>query len=343
MSQPVVSYARQTAHYFDRPHEAPPGGPVSSTAAWRGERMAGDPSWRAVLSEDQIAEIEAALDRVERRGRPAAELTASDFPLPTLSAEIDRWREALVRGRGFQVVSGVPVERWTRERAETFFWCFGLHVGRPGAQNVSGDLLGHVCDTGESAEDPFVRLYRTRSDIAYHCDAADAVGLLCLQPALKGGASRIVSSVTVFNELVTRRPDLAERLFEPFLLDIRNEDSSGALRAIPIPPCRYAEGTLRTFYHSDYFRSVVRHEGIEIGPLEQEVLDVYEEIAASPDLYLDMELATGDVQLLSNHYILHARTAYEDHPDPARRRHLLRLWLSLDPGAARPSAAGSRP
>ena len=42
-----------------------------------------------------------------------------------------------------------------------------------------------------------------------------------------------------------------------------------------------------------------------------------------------MELAAGDIQWLSNHTVLHARTAYEDDPDPARRRHLLRLWLSL--------------
>jgi hypothetical protein len=32
---------------------------------------------------------------------------------------------------------------------------------------------------------------------------------------------------------------------------------------------------------------------------------------------------------LSNHVVLHARTAYEDHPEPEKKRHLLRLWLSL--------------
>jgi hypothetical protein len=34
------------------------------------------------------------------------------------------------------------------------------------------------------------------------------------------------------------------------------------------------------------------------------------------------------MQLLHNHVVLHARTAYEDWTDPARKRHLLRLWLS---------------
>ena len=144
------------------------------------------------------------------------------------------------------------------------------------------------------------------------------------------GASRIVSSVSVYNELLRRRPDLVERLYEPFLLDTRDESGEGRRPVIPVPPCRFAGGRLRTFYHSDYFRSAVRHP--EVPPFderERALLDLYEEIAASPELYLDMQFEVGDVQLLSNHTVLHARTAYVDHAEPERKRHLLRLWLSL--------------
>ena len=34
--------------------------------------------------------------------------------------------------------------------------------------------------------------------------------------------------------------------------------------------------------------------------------------------------------MVSNHTVLHARAAYEDDGGSSRRRHLLRLWLSLD-------------
>ncbi len=258
------------------------------------------------------------------------ELTPADFPLPTLAAEISRWRAELESGRGFQVVSGVPVERWSGAEAELAFWCLGLHLGRPGAQNPQGDLLGHVHDTGDDASDPWVRLYRTSARIAYHCDAADVVGLLCLKSARRGGLSRIASSVSVYNELLARRPDRVDRLYEPFLLDLRNEDATARLRTLPVPPCRFAGGRLRTFYHSDYFRSVERYPDVPpLTPDERALLDLYEEIAAGPGLSLDMDLRPGDIQWLSNHAILHARTAYEDHPEPERRRHLLRLWLSI--------------
>ncbi len=43
-----------------------------------------------------------------------------------------------------------------------------------------------------------------------------------------------------------------------------------------------------------------------------------------------MELRPGDIQLISNHTIVHSRTAYVDHDDPQRRRHLLRLWLTTE-------------
>jgi hypothetical protein len=326
-----LSYAEQAGHYFARPHEAPRHEPVDGPAAWRGPEIAQRDDWRCRLDEAQVEELDAALAHAKATGRPTGELAAADFPLPTLAAEVARWRHELRDGRGFQVVSGVPVERWSREDAERAFWCLGLHLGRPGAQNPQGDLLGHVTDTGEDASDPFVRLYRTASDIAYHCDAADVVGLLCLARARRGGASRIVSSVSVYDELLARRPDLVDRLYEPFLLDVRNEDRKGEIRYLPIPPCRYAEGRLRTFYHSDYFRSVQRFDDVpEFEPRERELLDLYEAIASSPELYFDMDLEPGDVQWLSNHVVLHARTAYEDPDEPAEKRHLLRLWLSIE-------------
>lgn len=324
------SYAEQSQHYFARPHEAPAAGTVGGPAAWRRADVADPTRWRHALDPRQKDELCRAVDHARSTGRPLGALGAEDFPLPTLAAEIARWRDEIQSGRGFQVVSGVPVDGWSEEEASLCFWCLGLHMGRPGAQNPQGDLLGHVRDTGEDAADPFVRLYRTAANIAYHCDAADVVGLLCLRAAKSGGASRIVSSVSVYDELVRRRPDLCARLYEPFLLDVRNEDRSGALRYLPIPPCRFADGRLRTFYHSDYFRSVVRHEDVPaFSDEERELLDLYEEIARDPALCLDMDLAPGVAQWLSNHTILHARTAYEDHPEPERRRHLLRLWLSI--------------
>jgi len=321
---PVRSLVRQTLHYFSRPHEGLPAGFIDGPAAWRPEEL--DPSlWRHELTRSQLDEIERALDAAERTGKPREALRKRDFPLSRLSAEIGRWRETIARGRGFVVLRGLPVEQWSASRAETFFWCLGRHLGICGAQNPEGDLLGHVRDQRAAVDDVTIRAYRTKADIAFHCDAADAVGLMCLRQAKRGGTSRIASSVSIFNELKRRHPELVSRLFEPLAFDTKAE---GGLRFFPIPPCAYADGDLCTFYHSDYFREAVRHpDAPRLGARELALLDAYDALA--DELCLEMDLLAGDVQLLSNHHIVHARAAYDDHDDPAERRHLLRLWLSF--------------
>jgi len=57
-------------------------------------------------------------------------------------------------------------------------------------------------------------------------------------------------------------------------------------------------------------------------------MDLIETIANDPAFHVEMDFRPGDIQLLNNSVILHAREAYEDDPDPARRRRLLRLWLA---------------
>jgi len=315
----------QTLHYFARPQERVLREPLNIDAAWKGGELAQRDDWWETLTDTDVAELEQAILVAKRTGKSMGDLTKDDFPLPTFSKKIDRWREEVRAGRGFQVLRGVPAERWPQSETELFFWCFGQHFGIPGAQNPQADLLGHVRDTGESPDE--VRHYRTNVNINFHCDAADVVGLLCLHKAKHGGHSRIASSVSVYNELLRRRPDLVHRLYQPFMMDTKGE---GGVRYIPIRPCSFDAGRLRTFYHTDYFRSAVGFGAEELLSAEDRaVLDLYNEIADSPDVYLDMDLEPGDVQLLSNHTVLHARTDYEDHPDPERKRHLLRLWISL--------------
>jgi hypothetical protein len=319
----------QTIHYFARPQECILREPLEVSAAWRGVELQDPSGWREELSLEDIAEIDHAIAVARKTGRPLGALTKNDFPLPTLASRIDRWRREVGDGRGFQVIRGVPVWRWPQSDSELFFWCLGQHLGIPGAQNPQADLLGHVRDTGESPDR--VRHYRTRVNINFHCDAADVVGLLCLRQARDGGRSRIVSSVSVYNELLRRRPELVDRLYEPFMMDTKGE---GGVQYLPVRPCRFDAGRLRTFYHTDYFRSAVGFGGQSLlSDDDRTLLDLYNEIADSPDMHLDMDLEPGDVQLLSNHTVLHARTDYDDYHEPQRKRHLLRLWISLPSNA----------
>ncbi|HXG28818.1 MAG TPA: TauD/TfdA family dioxygenase [Nevskiales bacterium] len=318
------SLRAQTLHYFARPHEGIPTAPIHSPAAWLGADMRTRSDWQYSFTADEVKELKAAVQHAEATGKPMGQLQKADFPLPTLAARIAEWRHEIRHGRGFVLLRGMPVRDWNEAQSSLAYWCMGHYFGIPGAQNPEGDLLGHVRDQRTGGD---VRYYRTNKELAVHTDAADFVGLLCLQTAKSGGLSRIASSVTVFNELMRSKPHLIPRLFAPFYFDTKGE---GGVKAFPIAPCRYADGELRTFWQSDYYREAQQIPGVPPLTAEQkELLDSYDAIANRPDVYLDMDLQPGDIQLISNHTILHARTAFEDWPELEKRRHLLRLWISL--------------
>ena len=330
------SVITQSFHYFARPHEGVLREPLKDVrAAWIGSQLQQNKSeWLTILSPDEVQELVNAATAATNTGKPVAELGKQDCPLPTLTRLVDAVRQELsgVNGLGFHVIRGVPVEQLSQAQAEALFWCFGQHLGIPGAQNNDGDLLGHVRDVGGNPETD--RRYKTHAFLEAHCDAADVVGLLCLQSAKRGGTSRLVSSVTVYNRLLEAQPDVIERLYQPFLLDTRG---TGGVNYVPIRPVRYSGGELRTFYHTKYFRTSYRHKDAPAGGMpeaDEAVMAAYDALAVDEELVLDMDFLPGDMQLLSNHVILHSRSEYEDHPPGPdgqdRRRHLLRLWLSLD-------------
>lgn len=177
---------------------------VGGPAAWRGPELATRTDWVVELSDAQRSELRSALAGVE--GRPLRTITAADFELPTLSAVFAGVTDELVDGRGFVLVRGVPLDGLTPDQIEAMYWGIGIHVGRPLHQRSEDDLLVYVRDQGVDPDSPLVRGYQTSARLDYHCDSSDVVALLCLRPAASGGASTIVSSVAVHDELVRRSP-----------------------------------------------------------------------------------------------------------------------------------------
>ena len=192
------------------------------------------------------------------------------------------------------------------------------HRGNLRSQNRQGHLLGHVIDMGLSSQDPNVRIYQTRERQNFHTDSSDVVGLLCLHPAREGGLSSLVSSVTIFNEMRKRRPDLARVLFAPIETDRRGEVAAGQKPFFCIPVFSWHAGLLSTVYHRPYIESARRFPEVLALTTEQvEALDLFDALANDPALHFCMELRAGDIQLVHNHTLLHDRTAFVDWPEPA--------------------------
>ena len=111
--------------------------------------------------------------------------------------------------------------------------------------------------------------------------------------------------------------------------DRNDEERIGEDPYFALPVISDTGGSPRIFFIGWYIRDAQRHAGAPRLTAEQaEAIELVERIANDDSVYLEMDFRPGDIQWLANDRILHSREAYEDDPDPRRRRHLLRLWLA---------------
>jgi hypothetical protein len=324
------------------PIAVPPRPPVEGKSVWYGPDLAARPGeWTHTLSPAEIAEVEAAVRAVQ--DLDIAAIARTNFPLPTLGPVLDRIRAEVLNGRGFALLRGLPVDGKPIAWSGAAYFGIGSYFGSPRSQNAKGHILGHVRDMGLATTDPNVRTYQTPERQYFHTDSCDIVSLLCLKPAMSGGLSSLTSSMTVYNEMAARRPDLVRRLFAPLPTDRRGEIPEGQLPWFHTPIYHDHQGLLSAIYSPTYVRSSQRlADAPRLTPQDYEALDLFDSLAEDPGLRIDMQLQAGDIQFVHNHTILHDRTAFVDFPEPENKRHLLRLWLSPPDARALPPAYAQR-
>lgn len=330
----AVTHARFSAmHATTTLHDLPP--EIAGPSAWYGAEMARRTDWLELLDPVELAEIERAMTALAGRDTDLAAIGKADFPLPTLAPRLARLLDEVLNGRGFVLLRGLPVERWSIREAAIAYLGLGSHFGSARSQNAKGHVLGHVMDMGLSSTDPKVRIYQTHERQTFHTDSCDIVALLCLKTAKTGGHSALVSSTTLFNEMRRRRPDLLRHLFAPIETDRRGEVPPGQLPYFSIPTFNWHAGRLSAIYQRQYIDSARRLPGVPpLTPEQRAAYDLLDELTNDPAINLHMEFRPGDMQFVHNHTLLHDRTAFEDWPEPEKKRHLLRLWLA--PPEARP-------
>jgi hypothetical protein len=223
------------------------------------------------------------------------------------------------------------------------FSVFGSMLGSLRPQNAQGHRLGHVRDVGAQREDPNARLYQTSERQSFHTDSADAVGLLCLCTAVSGGESLLASVTAVVDEMERRAPGVAARLEAPVETDRRGEAAKGEREWFTIPVLSRHGGHLTPMYQRLYIESARRFAGVApLSPEYVEALDLFDDVLNDPMMHLQIAFNPGDMQFVHNHSLLHDRMSFVDHPDPSRRRHLLRVWATLDGDRELPAVFAER-
>jgi hypothetical protein len=312
--------------------------PFAGPGAWTRSNGSG---WSYFLRPHAIAELDRALTRIRELGKNLANLDAADFPLPFFDNDAAALRRELTTGRGFVVIRGLPIDQYTDEEATMLYWGIGSFFGSTLPQNVKRDRVYAVRDEGYKIERDYgtvgVRFSKTMEGLHFHTDSApslmgntpDIVGLLALRVARSGGASKLVSAQTLHNVIQSSRPDHLTRLYQPYHFDRSVELRAGEPQTLHAPIFRY-----RDALSVRYFRYYIpKGHDLAKTPLREtdvEPLDSLDDAANRDELQVSFDMQRGDMQFVNNTFILHSRTAFEDYPDPERRRHFVRLWLKTD-------------
>ncbi len=301
---------------------------ITGPHVWSGCTMMQKRDWIFHFDADDRAELEAAAEHVRKQGIVLDEAKKEDFHLPRLSSILANVGEELGSGRGFVLMRGLPSASYSEDELAALFWGLGAHLGIGVAQSRAGDRLGHVRDIGSRD----TRYYTRGGELEFHMDPVDVVGLFCLQAAKSGGQSRIVSSMQIYNTIAAERPDLLENLMRGFYYSRRAYQPDSTGRALytndRVEVFKSGGAGMECYYLPASFRAAAQ-DGAPFTDEDAAAFALFDQVCNRPENWLDMEFVEGDIQFLNNRTILHARTDYVEHEDPAKQRHLLRLWLMV--------------
>ena len=303
--------------------------PVAAPWVWSADELAARDDWIVRLDAGALDDIASALDGVKQRNLALEDITADDFPLPSMAAVFSEIKRLLADGPGLCLVRGFPVESYERDDLARVLWGMGTHLGRGASQSYRGDMIGDVMDMSHTGD--IRRSYRSPRPLNLHADPIDVVGLLCLRRAKTGGTSLITSSLAVHNAILAERPELLAALYRGYYYRHSEAASTGerptTAHRIPVYG-RSAEREICNFNSSPISRSLAEDD-LENDGTALEAFEMFKKTAARDDLLYRMMLEPGDLQLLNNRTVMHGRTQFEDFDEIGRKRLLLRLWLSM--------------
>jgi hypothetical protein len=302
---------------------------VQDKLAWKSTSFAGPADFSVDLTPADRAELTDAVRRLPRGAR-LDQLTKSAVPLPTLGPRLTAAYEDVRSGRGFVLLRGLPTDGLSLEEFTAAVYVVGLYFGRALSQNAQGEIITQVVDA--TKEDATPRMYRSNLELRPHNDITAMITLACWNPAETGGLSVLVSGKTVHDEIKRRAPHLLAPLYRGYHYHRLGEEGPGET---PVTPYRMPVFTNRSGQISVRYQraglAAGHHElGDKLTPLDIEALNMFDAVAADPENRLAFPLNRGEMVVINNYAVMHARSSFTNFPEPERKRLLVRLWLDAD-------------
>lgn len=323
--------------------------PFIHPSAWDADTLRNDESWIVRLDAGHREELLAALDAFKQdchaRGLTAQWLhgnmtpTPASFPLPTLGPALRQARTDLEGKYGLILVKGMPVQQLALKDIQLIYAGLASHIGTLRPQTVFGEVVQELRDSGQAPLKERRGSKHNRA-LSFHTDPCDVISLLCIHPSQTGGRGLFISSLAVHNALLASHPEHVRTLYEDFTntyqdyLFVRtgfNQSLMPDSGIYTMPTFTAEQGHFACKYSRFYIDQAQEIAGVpRLTAAQLAALDALETEMAREKWCLGIDYEPGDAVFSNNFVCLHARTAFTDDPaNEARRRHLLRIWLSM--------------
>lgn len=293
-------------------------------AGWTGATLPPRPALVRNLPPSAASLLRDLAGAAQRSGVAPWDLTRWHFNHPALAVFFGELFAEVRDGRGFAIIGNIPVDL-PLPTVKLLWWGIGTFFGRGQSQSNLGDRIGEVLDVTDS--DPGARGYRSRKELHLHTDICDMIALLAVRQARSGGETSLASAHAVHALLRARHPDLLARLEQGYHYHRRGEEAPTEAPITPhkVPVFSRAEGVLSLRFVRPYMEQALRADGRS----DPDLIAAFDALeATAEEVKTTFLLQPGEAVVVNNLTTLHARAAFEDWPEPARKRLLLRLWLN---------------
>lgn len=323
--------------------------PFDIPTAWEARTLHDDPSWIIHLTDSHRDELIAALNHFKEYAH-AHGLTAQwlhgnmtpipeTFPLPTLQHQITQARIDMEEKYGLVLFKGFPVENQSLKDLHLMHAGLCSHIGTIRPQTVFGEMVQDIRDNGQASLKERRGSKHNRA-LSFHNDPSDAISFLCINPSKSGGLSRFCSSLAIHNALLNLTPEHVETLYQDFThlyQDYLFVRTGWKNQIIPekkfynMPLFTVEQDHFACKYSRFYIDEAQGQSGVpDLSRRQKDALNAFEEELGSKKWQLELQYERGDVMFINNFVCFHARTSFlDDEADEKRRRHLLRIWLSV--------------
>lgn len=249
-----------------------------------------------------------------------------------LKNEILKFKEILHSGCGFFIIDGNNFKDFSKEELENIYSIISKFLGKLYIQNIKNEKFVLIQNEGKSMKTGG-RYHQTKEGGSYHTDSPqwtdvpDFVGLLCINPAKKGGINKFFSAYSIHNEINKKDPFLLDVLYSKFYFDKRGEFAEGESPTVFEPIFSYINNELHFRYLRNYIDDGYKIHNEKLTEDQINSLNIIDDVTHNEKLSLNYEMKSSDMVFFNNHRILHGRTSFEDFEDQNLKRKFVRVWI----------------